>query len=146
MDGHKEIRFRSNIDIAIQTIIEKEGSASDEEMLTALYAQMQKSDAIEIFIFLPIAFCRLLLPNIDFLDEYYEDNRDGNGQKLRKFSETESYQVVLELSSRYFLSKPGSESIVKIAGRSGEFHAINELLNKGNKLEGLRMSRMCIIW
>jgi hypothetical protein len=146
MDGHKEIRFRSNIDIAIQTIIEKEGSASDEEILTALFAQMQRNDAIEIFIFLPIAFCRLLLPNIAFLDEYYEDNRDGNGQRLRKFSETESYQVVLESSSRYFLSKPGSENILKVAGRSGEFHAINDLLNKGNQLEELRMTRMCIVW
>ena len=146
MDGHREIRLRSNIDIAIQTIIEKLGAASDEEILTALCAQMQKSDAIEIFIFLPIAFCRLLLPNIDFLDEYYEDNRDDNGQKLRKFSETESYLVVLDSSSRYFLSQPTSENILKIAGRSGEFHAINNLLNKGNKLENLRMTRMCLIW
>jgi hypothetical protein len=112
------LAFKRNIDKAIQTIIEKEGGASDEEILTALLAQMQRTDAIEIFIFLPIAFCRLLLPNIVFLDEYYEDSRDGNGQQLRKFSETESYQVVLESSSRYFSTKPGSENILKIAGRN----------------------------
>jgi hypothetical protein len=125
MDCHRGSRFTSNIDIAIETIIEKEGSAPDEEILKALFSKMSRNDALEILIFLPIAFCRLLLPNIDFLDEYYEFTYGETGQRLRIFSETIPYNIVLASAARYFSARPRGENILKIAGRSSEFHAIN---------------------
>ncbi len=59
----------------------------------------------------------------------------------RNFSETPAYQLILLEVDRYFGTQPGRENVLKLAGRSSEFHVINDTLNKGWELDDIRLTQ-----
>jgi hypothetical protein len=93
------------------------------------------NSAKKIIIFLPIAFCRQLLPNLAWKDEYY----DSTGA-VRRFTQTEPYTTLWKVTSSYFSNHPDRNVILKIGGRSPEFHVINNLLNAGGNLEEIELT------
>ena len=138
--------FLLNIKKAIELFDELEGTSTDEEVLQAFYENdIDRFDAIKIIIFLPIAFCRRLLPDLKWRDEYFESDRFGKTKEM-KFSQTTTYTLIWEEVSKYFSIAPQKDVIIKIAGRSSEFHAISDLLNAGGKLEDIKLTPMQIIW
>ena len=133
--------FSDNVKSAIEILSNTQGDLTDRQAVQLLYSQgIEYADAEIIAIFLPIAFCRLMLPNFEWKDEYFEFNNSNPGGTLKMFSKTEPYSVVYATVKAFFQTKPSSGVVLKIAGRSSEFHAINKLLLEGHKLEEIKLT------
>ncbi|MBS7254802.1 hypothetical protein [Flavobacterium branchiicola] len=102
-------------------------------------------EAQEIYIFLPIAFVRLFLPKINWSPTYNEIYSNKKETK-KSFKNTQSYQIIFHISEKRF-NNLSHESIIKIAGRSAEFSAINQLLlsNKNAKPEDIKLTETTIV-
>jgi hypothetical protein len=125
-----------NAQKAIEILAKLEGSFTDQEVFGIfLNNNIDLDSAKKIIIFLPIAFCRQLLPTPAWKDEYYD-----NKGVLKKFSQTEPYMVIWQITASYFSNNPDRDVILKIGGRSAEFHVINDLLNAGGKLEEIELT------
>lgn len=118
--------FKKSVEKAI--VILEENSSIDNDKVVELFERngFDKQVALEIFFFLPIAFVRTWLTDISWPDTYF-DFKSNENKKQRKYQETESYCIILEVTQNYFSSSPSPESIIKIAGRSAEYNAINHL-------------------
>jgi hypothetical protein len=139
--------FTENIRKAIAILAELDGQSKDPTVLQAFEGGgIAEGDAKLILIILPIAFCRRLLPAVNWIDDYNELVKQGQPAIKRKFSQTAAYLKAWEEANTCFQNHPGRETILKIAGRSAEFHAINELLSRGGKLEEIQMVPMTIVW
>jgi hypothetical protein len=148
-DSKNEISpaFQENVRKSIAIIGGLDGSVEDKEILHLLIANfIDADDAGKIVVFLPIAFCRQLLPNFNWKDIYYEKDERNGGILKRNFSTTVAYTLTYHEVSRYFSNSPDKDLILKIASRSSEFHAINELLNRGGKLEDITLTPMQTVW
>ena len=94
--------------------------------------------------FLPIAFTRLWLNNINWHETYIEKSVTGT-EFEKRYDETESFKIILQISQKYFQNNPSNESIIKIGGRSAEINAINKLLLDGGKLEDVKITKTIIM-
>lgn len=101
-------------------------------------------EAVDIFLFTPMVFTHLMLPSVKWSD-WFVDWIDENTQVRLKLSETSSYQQVLRTVKEYLKNGRHSSIILKVASRSAEFQAINELLNKGEKLDDMRLTDAVLI-
>jgi len=81
----------------------------------------------DLFIFLPIVFCRVMLPQVNFPDSFIEKTQTKEVRK--KYDSIPIYNQIKKVSIEYFTILNGNE-ILKIAGLSAEFKVINELLLK----------------
>ena len=137
-----------NVRKAISILANREGRSDDEAILEAFYETgINTVDAKTIITFLPIAFCRLLLlGKLTFQDDFIVIDRETRKLTRGKFSKTPPYLLMWNETEKYFSSNPGGENILKIGGRSSEFHAVNELLNRGGKLEGIKFTPLYISW
>ena len=120
--------FASHVQAAIEVIVAAKTSLSDAELFDAFINNgIPKKDAIEILLFLPIAFVRQLLPGIQWPDTYI--TMDSHKNKVQQqYANTAFYKIIFSTATKYINSKPGGDAIIKMAGRSAEFHAINQLL------------------
>lgn len=101
-------------------------------------------DAVEIVIFLPIAFVRKWLTDIDWPSTYIEQDAHNN-RTQKEFNENPYYLIIEDAVESYWNHRPVNEIIVNIAGRSSEFHAINQLLHDGGKLSDVKLTETVII-
>lgn len=136
--------FALQVQKSITLLSENEGALSDEEVIRLLISDgIDYNEAIEILLFLPIAFVRNWLPNLKWHNTYNEYN--NKKQSERKYSETKSFQIIWDVTKDYFQNAPNADSIIKISGRSAEFHAINQLLNEGCNLKDIKLTKTTII-
>lgn len=139
------IAFAGQVEYAIKLLSKKESSITNEQVLTLFNDhKIARKESVEIFFFLPIAFVRHLLPDINWPDSYKE-LIDGKKFIGRKYSTTTSFQIIWEVTAAWFRDSPNNDIILKIAGRSAEFHAINELLLNGGKLKDIKVTETVII-
>ncbi|CAM1371646.1 hypothetical protein TPENAI_61174 [Tenacibaculum litopenaei] len=97
-----------------------------------------------IYIFLPIVFCRRMLPNVNFPDSYIE--KLSSEQEIKKSYLMNDYYNIIDISVRDYINKGAdSETILKIASLSSEFNAINEVLMNGGKLEDVNLTETVIL-
>ncbi|MGO4773371.1 hypothetical protein ACEN2I_17035 [Flavobacterium sp. W22_SRS_FK3] len=119
----------------------------NEDVLFEILCKLCKNDfeAQEIYVFLPIAFVRLCFPKINWLETYNEIDSTKKEIK-REFKNTESYQIIFKVSKKHFQTL-SQETMIKIAGRSAEFHAMNQLFldNKNAKLEDIKFTETTVI-
>ena len=101
-----------------------------------------ENEAIEIVLFVPIAFCRKLLPQVKWPQAYIEFKNDI--QSKRFYSENPRYLIIENEANLYWNDKPKKEVILNVAGRSAEFKAINDLLLKGGRLEDIQMNKVVV--
>jgi hypothetical protein len=121
--------FPENVKKAIG-LLSKAGFIESTEFMDMLVNNgIHEPEATEIFLFLPIAFVRHLLPRVKWHDVYVEELADGK-EVERKYNETESYMVIDSVTTEYFKNSPDPDTVVKIGGRSSEFQVIQELLLK----------------
>lgn len=136
----------ANVRRAISIITEGSRQTTDQELLDAFdAAAIGKEEAGMILLFLPIAACRRMLPTVCWIDNYQELDRKSGKMIRRNFSETPAYQAILSEVGRYFGTQPGSDNILKLAARSSEFHVINNMLNKGWKLDDIGVTPLAIL-
>lgn len=138
--------FSSSVEKAILFIDSSEKNLNEDTLFKKLCEICNNNfEAHEISIFLPIAFIRLLLPKVNWNDTYNEIDSNKKETK-RSFQKTESYQIIFQISEKHF-QKISQATIIKIAGRSAEFHAMNKLLldNQNAKPEDIKPTETTII-
>lgn len=126
--------------------IENSKKTLDDDAFGKIIQEICSTDfeAEETYIFLPIIFTRLLLPEINWDNTYYENDSLGN-ETEKRYDTTEAYKIILEVSSEYFHNNPAKETILQIVIRSAEFNAINQLLSDGGKIENIKLTKTRII-
>jgi hypothetical protein len=135
----QDIAFNTQKAINILGKLEKSPTNQDAISILARTG-IDFNSAQKIAVYLPIAFCRQLLPNLCWNDEYFD-----NTGATRKLSETEDYMTIWKVTSSYFSSHPDKDVILKIGGRCAEFHVICDLLNAGGKINEIRFTPMSIL-
>ena len=132
---------------AISLVKESDDLSTDEEFLNHLTNNgIEYTSAVEILLFLPIAFVRQWLPTAKWLDTYIE-YIDEKKQIEKKYSETKAYQIIWNVTTEYFANNPDRDTVFKIGGRSAEFNVINKVLldSPNSKLEELEFSPTFIV-
>lgn len=121
------------------------GKFMDDNELIALLEkdEIPEKEAVEIVTFIPIAFCRKLFPQVNWLPEYVEYLSDKN-QVRRFFQENQRYLIINQETERYWANSPDEAMVMNIAGRSAEFKAVNTLLSRGSQLTNIEIGP-CII-
>jgi translation initiation factor RLI1 len=136
--------FSEQVQKAIK-LLGEEGRLENEDVLTLFTSNgIGKTAAVELLLFLPVAFVRRLLPDLKWHKTYIEYVSDKT-QIERTYEETASFQTISEITEHYFQNSPQQDVVLKIAGRSAEFNAINELLKDGGKLEDVEISKTVFI-
>jgi len=138
--------FEVQVKKAIEVLGNKDELTTDKEAIDFLIKNdIDFKTAEEIILFLPIAFIRHWLTTVKWTDTYLE--RGSTRIIEKKFSETESYQIIWKVTSNYFNNNPDKNTIFNIGGRSAEFNAINPLLmaNPQLKVEDIELSQTAII-
>lgn len=140
LDKEVPIEFRNWVKKSISIIGNNSMNMENEELHNYLVSKgIPEIEAGEIIIFLPTTFCRKLLPELNWLQEYYDYYSDKK-QIKRKYHENKRYLIMEEETNNYWNHTPNNEEILKIAGRSSELNAINQMLNAGGKLEDVRLT------
>ncbi len=131
----KSSEFQSEVKTSINLIGNLNESLENEKLLNFLTQNgIKESNAMEIVIFLPIAFVRKMLPNVNWRENYIEQLSDKK-QRTKSFAENSFYKIIENETDNYYAGKAESEVILKIAGRSAEFKVINDLLLKNEKVD-----------
>jgi hypothetical protein len=139
--------FRKNIQKAITLLLNSDNSPNDEMVLDMFQKNgINQVDSTEILIFLPIAFLRKLYDQLKWQDSYIEFY-DDNNQVEKKFADSNTFQIIWQETEKYFQNLPVSRDILRIAGRSAEFNALNDLLlrNPETKAEDIILSKIFLV-
>ncbi|MBZ4041235.1 hypothetical protein [Flavobacterium hibisci] len=93
-------------------------------------------DSNLIYLFIPHFFCRLFVPEVKYTNYYVFENIDKTKTEI-KFSDS---KILSELFDSIQLNWDNylERDLMKILVQSGDFRAINEMLHKGSKVEGLQ--------
>src|SRR5687768_11413780 len=103
-----------------------------------------EKEAAQIVIFLPIAFCKKLLPKVKWPLEYIE--LDIHNNPVKKFYHNNPRYVILENETEsYCINNAKKEIIINIAGRSAEFKVINDLLLAGEQITDINLTPCIVI-
>ena len=136
--------FDSDIKKSIE-IIGNAKSLENDELLTLLKKNgIEENNGVEIITFLPIAFVRKWLADLDWPKTYLEHYSDSK-RISKRFSDNHQYLEMEKIVDDYWNNKPKNNIILNIAGRSAEFNAINKLLNNGGKLTDIKLTETIII-
>ena len=120
---------------AISLLTESDGQLEDAQLIDLFLANgIPQREATELLLFLPVAFCRNLLPQLKWHDYYWEYLSDEK-QIKRRYADNERYSIIQKALENYLAGDFTKADYHKIAGRSASFHALNELLlaNPGRK-------------
>lgn len=133
--------FRENVKKSIFLIGVDGVEMGHEEMYEYLLEKgIPEFDAGEIVIFLPTAFCRRFLPDLNWPTTYFDFYSDKEKKIKRKYKQNPFYLIIEEETEKYWKNRPTKRTVLNIAGRSAEFRAINQLLNKGGKLKDVQLT------
>lgn len=137
--------YRELIKKAIELIGRDSKTMENEQLHEYLISHgITDFEAGEFIVFLPTAFCRKLLPELDWPLNYIDYYSDKNKIK-RRYGDNKRYRVMEEEIEKYWSGTPHNEWILNIAGRSAEFNAINQLLNDGGKLVDVRLTQTYVV-
>ena len=138
-------QFRLWVTTAIQLMGTEASEMENEELHEYLLQNgIPEFDAGEIIVFLPMAFCRQLLPDVKWLPEYIDYYSEK--KKIKKvYKENSRYLIIEEETEKYWNENPANEVVLNIAGRSAEYNAINQMLKDGGKLENVRLTESLVM-
>jgi hypothetical protein len=145
MDQELINKLRLWTNVAIEIIGNADSEVENNELCHQLiFNDIPWEEAFELVIFLPIAFCRAMLPGIKWPTEYV-DFFSKEKKVVKKYRDNMRYQIMEEETRQYLKNQVSSEFIINIAGRSSDFHVINDLLNQGGDLEDVILTETYII-
>lgn len=136
--------FDSDVKKSIDIIGSSKSLENDKLLILLTRNGIEKNNGVEIITFLPIAFVRKWLADVDWPKTYLEHYSDSK-RISKRFSDNHQYLTIEKIVDHYWNDKPNNDVIVNIAGRSAEFNAINKLLNDGGNLTDVKMTETIII-
>ncbi|TVT38319.1 hypothetical protein FNT36_19155 [Hymenobacter setariae] len=120
--------FAGYADLAIRLITDSNGQLEDGQIIALLEANgIPRTEAVELLLFLPMAFCRHLLPIINWPDHYFE-YISKEKQIKHLYSDNQRYTIIQKALLHYLAGNFTNADYYKIAGRSASFHSINQIL------------------
>lgn len=118
-------------------VFENSPGASADTIIKGIESHTRNEDlAVALYRFIPIAFCRIILPEPAYSDEYVIADKK-NGDKSYSFSSDKVYNAVLTESREYLAQEPDQEKVVNVLVNSADFDAINKALHGGSELKDL---------
>jgi len=114
-------------------------SAEDEELYRSLVQSgIEGEVATRLIEFLPMAYCRLILASSGarFPNVFRRALSDGTFEE-KKLSSEPVWNAAVAFAVRESERGVPADDLLAIAARSAEFHAANQLLQNGAKLENL---------
>jgi len=130
-------------------IIRKSSALDDLAVFNALVAEgLEAPIASRLVIFLPMVYARILFERegVRFSDKFQSVLPDERVSALTKFSDEPLWVESMEFARAEIASGVSSQDLLAIAGRSVEFDAANQLLNRGSKLSGITFVAPLIRW
>jgi len=126
-------------------VLSKYGSELEAAEVIARMVKLgiTEDKAIELYLFIPTAFCREFIKEARYKDtyvEYYSERK----QVSKKFKDNQLYTAIEKATHLYF-HNPQSEVVLKVAGLSAEFKVINDALFGGSNIEDLEFTSPYII-
>lgn len=91
-----------------------------------------EDEATKLFLFIPLVFCRIFIPEVKYSDFYITIDSEGK-EVSNRFSECPIYKEIMIVSKENF----EQYDVMKILFYSGDFKAINDALKDGATLENL---------
>lgn len=138
-------KFSFSVEQVIKEIDKRNSEINDDDFYQIICEQeINQFEANEIYIFLPIAFAQLWLEKVNWHKEYNEI-LPSKKEVSKRYDETLSFQIIIEIVKDYFKNKPSNNTIIQIGGRSAEVNAINTLLLEGGKIEDVKVTKTTII-
>lgn len=134
-----ESDHRSNILLAVK-IFESNPDENWETLCDKLVSKLgSKKLAYDLYRFLPIAYCRQFLPEVNFPDTYKVMKSESNFEE-HKFADSKLYREVEEIVAKKLKNINSQGDIMSVLIHSSEFDAINNALKDGSKLEDVVIS------
>ena len=129
------VEFPAYASRAIALITNSNGQLEDEEVVTLFCANsIPRVEAIELLLFLPDAFCRYMLPQINWPTYYIEYVSEQNRPEIQ-YADNPRFLAIQEALNSYLAGDFKQADFLKIAGRSASFKALDRMLQNGGKLE-----------
>ena len=128
------------------TIFRNSPELDDESVFQALVDKgVDRSLAARIVEFLPIAYCRVLLvkSGVQFSNSF---TRAGSPLKVQSLSSVAIWVPLLAYAEANIREGATSQEILMVAGRSAEFQAVNQLLDKKAELKNLVLTPILLPW
>jgi len=129
-------------------ILRRSPNLTDESVYHALVHEgIECILAARLVEFLPIAYSRLILANsgIRFSDTFCRRLSDGSLQE-RAFSSEEVWNEATDFARAEAARGISGKDLLKIGARSAELHAVNQLLDKGSKLDNIGLTPPVLTW
>ncbi|MFK8054793.1 MAG: hypothetical protein AB8F78_01630 [Saprospiraceae bacterium] len=134
--------FRELAKKAITLIGNDTTNMDNEEVYDYMISKgIPEFEAEEILLFLPTAFCRKMLPELDWSPHYFDSFSNGEKTELR-FEDNARFQLLQEETETIWDSISDDNFTLNIVGRSSEFNAINKLLQDGGSLTDITVVSM----
>jgi len=97
---------------------------------------------------LPVAYCRSILANLGIQcpDEFRRRLPDGALSQARPLSSEPLWNDILAFSRMEIAGGVSRNDLLAIAGRSSEFDAANQLMNKGALPKDIRFTALLFPW
>lgn len=128
--------FDKGLTVLINYAVELEAEQVVEKMVQVGITQAK---AIELYLFIPVAFCRQLIPEASYKD-YYVDYYGPHKQIEKKYGDKKLYVAIEKATKAYFATTSNQESILRVCTIDAEFKCINKTLQDGSRLEDLEIA------
>jgi hypothetical protein len=124
-------------------------SRGDIEIHEALIAEgLEAQTAARLVEFLPMAYCRLLLGNsgVQFSSSFQRQEANSQVSSERQLSSEPVWDGVVAFAREEVKRGASPKDLIAVAGRSAEFDAVNQMLNKGSNLKDIVLTPTLLTW
>ena len=131
--------MNDSITIALKVFIAGRHKPGVEILEDLVGAGLERRLAVQIFLLLPVAYCRVMFePRGVYFPDYFQ-LRDDSSSVVGSLPFT-SIRFWKDALSAANASTEGGDAFIAVAGRSAEFRAVNQLLIDGAALKDIRCS------
>ena len=117
---------------------------SEEVIAEMVKEGLTETKANELYLFMPAAFCRQLIPDLPYPD-YYIDYYGEHKQVKRHYRDNPFYVAIETYTQAYFSQNPRPEQALAIVSAGAEFQGIQSLLSTGSQPKDIELSPTHII-
>lgn len=135
-----------SISIAIRILCDSP-DLSDEYVFEELVkAGVERVYAARLIEFIPSVYCRLLLSQsgVRFSGKFLRESNSHGGSPEHLLASDPVWLEIAGYAARH--PPPGQNELLRIVARSAEFGVINQMLNKGSRMQDLILSPLVLKW